>query len=322
MTARAAIVIAAWNAEATLERAARSALAQTAPVEVVVVDDASTDGTAAVAHRLAAADGRLTVLTRSRNGGPGPARNAAIAASRAPWITVLDADDFMEPGRIAALLEIAEAEALDFLADDVFKVREDDVEGPRTRLWSATDFGALDVDAAAFVTANLSSHRGGRREMGFVKPLMRRRFLEEHGLTYADMRLAEDYDLYTRALIRGARFRLIDPRGYVAVWRTSSLSGDHATEDHKAIVDADLRLLATPDLTAETRAAVKAHLMEQRKMLAWRRMIDAVRARSVSGAVACCWAHPAVLADLAGRLGEQVMLRAGRRLSGSRGRRA
>lgn len=95
---RVTVVIAAWNAETTILRAIDSALAQTVPVEVVVVDDRSTDDTRALAEGRASCDPRLTVLSQAENGGPSAARNRAIAESHAPWIAVLDSDDWMEPG--------------------------------------------------------------------------------------------------------------------------------------------------------------------------------------------------------------------------------
>lgn len=311
---RVTVVIAAWNAEATLDRAIESALAQTIPIEVIVVDDASPDSTAAVADSHARRDARVTLLRQIQNQGPAAARNRAIAESRAPWIAVLDSDDFMDPERLEKLVEMAEAEGLDFLADDLFKVSEDDITGPRTRLWSAQDFVPFKVDAEAFVRGNLSTSHGGRREMGFVKPLMKRAFLERYRLQYADMRLGEDYDLYARALILGARFRMINPTGYVAVVRPGSLSGQHPTDAHRALIEADLRMLEMPEADAATRAALRAHLIEERKKWAWRRLIDAVKARDIAAALSCFAAPPAVVFDLLGRLTEQVWLRGSKRL--------
>ncbi|MFN1209054.1 glycosyltransferase family 2 protein, partial [Enterococcus lactis] len=74
----------------TLERAVLSAQAQTAAVEIIIVDDASPDGTLALAQRMAADDPRITVLAQAQNGGPAAARNRAIAESTAPWLAVLD----------------------------------------------------------------------------------------------------------------------------------------------------------------------------------------------------------------------------------------
>jgi succinoglycan biosynthesis protein ExoU len=307
---RATVVIAAWNAEGTILRAVDAALAQTVPVEVVVVDDASTDGTAARVEERAQDAPNLRLLRQPANAGPAAARNRAIDESGAPWIAVLDSDDTMAPDRLERLIARAEAEGLDFLADDIEKVSEDALDGPRSRLYSDEAIGEIDVDAAAFIRANLPSRRAGqRREMGFLKPVMRRAFLDGHGLRYADLRLGEDYELYTRALILGGRFRLTDPRGYLAVVRPGSLSGKHPTEAHAAVMAADQALMSLPQVDTATRKALREHYLEEHKRWSWRRMIDAGRARDPRAMAACFRAPLPVAADLTRRLGNDMLER-------------
>lgn len=309
------ILIAAYNAEETLERAVLSAAAQTLPVEIIVVDDASRDGTAALAERLCRCLPRAQVLRQARNAGPAAARNRAIEASIAPWVTVLDADDHMAPERLARLLAEAEEAGIDFLADDPYRVTSEHDAAPRQRLWGREDFGHVDLSLAQFVAANMHGARGQRSELGFIKPLMRRAFLDRHGLRYAEsMRLGEDYFLYAEALAAGARLRLVDPRGYFAVQREGSLSGIHRTEDLGALVAADQALLRRDDLDSGARKALQRHCLEIRKEWAWRRMIDAVKARDLRAA-SMLWSEPAaVRAALVGKLGEQAWLRGRRRL--------
>jgi glycosyltransferase involved in cell wall biosynthesis len=82
------VVIPAYNAARFLPRCLKSAFAQTLkPVEIIVVDDGSTDDTAAVAAGLGA------IVLRRPNGGPGAARNAGIHFASGEWIALLDADD-------------------------------------------------------------------------------------------------------------------------------------------------------------------------------------------------------------------------------------
>ncbi len=305
-----AILIAAWKAEKTLERAIVSAQAQTVPVEIIVVDDASPDGTLALAQKLAGEDPRITVLAQPENGGPAAARNRAIAESTAPWLTVLDSDDFMESDRLAKMLSLAEAHEADFVADDIYKVAEDDPDGPRSRMYSDHPLGDQWLTTASFVEANLSSKHGGRRELGFLKPLMRRSFLEAKSLSYVDMILGEDYVLYANALANGARFLLTDPAGYVAVVRPDSLSGWHPTHAHADLMAADQALLDRPDLPEEARAALRIHKTEQHKKWAWRKLIDAKRDKSLSGALSAFKAPVPVAIDLGQRLLRDVAQRA------------
>src|SRR5262245_4518179 len=97
----ASVIIPAYNAERFLRQAVESALAQSYPnVEVLVIDDGSTDGTRQLADELAKADGRLRVITQ-QNAGVGAARNRGIAEARGKYIAPLDADDFWYPEKLA-----------------------------------------------------------------------------------------------------------------------------------------------------------------------------------------------------------------------------
>lgn len=316
-----AIIIPAWRATATIGRAVTSALVQSVPCQVIVVDDCSPDATADMAR--AADDGRglLTVLRQDCNQGPAAARNRAIMVSSARWIALLDADDVMEPGRIAGLLAEAEPEgepAWDFVADDLWRVVEGALDGPRTRLVSQDDFSPYTLDFETFVLGNLHGSRGARGELGFLKPMMRRAFLEETGLGYDEtMRLGEDYDLYARALARGARFRVTGPLGYLAVAREGSLSDRHGARDLGGIVASDRALLANENLAARDRQAVQRHLAQVHREWAWMRLIDAVKARAPIEALRCFAGPPGIALSLVRRLAEQVVIRTRRRFFGA-----
>lgn len=306
----ATIVIAAYRAEATLERAIRSASAQTVPVEIVIVDDGSDDGTYAIAEACRQQDPQISAFRMAQNAGPAAARNRGIAESSAPWIAVLDADDHMAPDRIERLVAEAEAQELDFLADDLYRVTDADLWATDNRLWSASDIGQTDITFAAFVEGNRRNRYGQRGELGFVKPLMRRAFLEAHDLSYDPaLRLAEDYLLYAKALAAGARFRLVDPRGYFAVYRGDSLSSQHSTRDLGAIVEADRALATHPDLTPEDLVNLRLHRLDVHKEWAWRRLIDAVHQRDLRTMLGLVVEPPAVVFSLLQKLVEQVAIR-------------
>ncbi len=105
------VIIAAYDAEHTIGRAIRSALDQDGvSVEVIVVDDKSSDGTTAVARSFSQPN--IKVLQLAKNAGPGHARNVAVDAARGRWIAVLDADDEMSPGKLSTMLRRANAGAM------------------------------------------------------------------------------------------------------------------------------------------------------------------------------------------------------------------
>lgn len=100
------VVMPAYNAEKYLRGAVASVLSQTyASWELVVVDDCSTDQTAALLDSLAEVDERVLVIHARENGGVAAARNAAIAAARGSHIAFLDSDDAWHPRKLEWQME-------------------------------------------------------------------------------------------------------------------------------------------------------------------------------------------------------------------------
>jgi glycosyltransferase involved in cell wall biosynthesis len=97
------VVLATYNRRRCLPRAIASVLAQDGvSFELIVVDDASCDGTAGYLATLA--DPRIRTIAAPRNGGPSAARNLGLDAARAGVVAFLDSDDVYRPGRLAAPL--------------------------------------------------------------------------------------------------------------------------------------------------------------------------------------------------------------------------
>jgi glycosyltransferase involved in cell wall biosynthesis len=96
------VIIPVFNREEFLAEAIQSALAQrNANVEILVVDDGSTDGTAHVAEQFR----DLIQYFYQENAGPPAARNRGIAAARGDWLAFLDSDDLWPPDRMQVLLQ-------------------------------------------------------------------------------------------------------------------------------------------------------------------------------------------------------------------------
>ncbi|WP_331376901.1 glycosyltransferase family 2 protein [Sinorhizobium chiapasense] len=291
------IIIAAKNAADTITRAIASALAEPEAAEVIVIDDGSTDDTARTARAADDGSGRLNVIRFEENRGPAAARNHAIAISQSPLLGVLDADDFFFPGRLRQLLS---EDGWDFIADNIAFIDASQAETAHGRIGRFTASPRL-LDLVGFVEGNISRRGVRRGEIGFLKPLMRRSFLEGHRLRYKeDLRLGEDYDLYARALAKGARYKIIHSCGYAAVVRGNSLSGSHRTADLRRLYEADQAILTEGPLSADAASAIRRHERHIRDRYELRHFLDLKNQTGYMSAIGYGLTNPGALPAIVG----------------------
>jgi glycosyltransferase involved in cell wall biosynthesis len=219
---RFSVVIPLYNKAAHVECAVHSALAQThPPVEVIVVDDGSTDGGAGRAEAISG--GRVRVV-RQRNAGVSAARNHGIALARGDWVAFLDADDWQHPMLLAQLARAHSAcPQADLLAAGFRCIR--DASSQCFEPWSVPDCAEVEpvVDLRErwmidipFFTGSVAIRAGRLRAMQPCFPLG-----ESCG---------EDLDLWFRVADE-APVALV--RAQLAAYRTAvngSLSAGHARE--------------------------------------------------------------------------------------------
>lgn len=102
------VIVPAYNAAPTLEQCLTSALeSDVASIEVIVIDDGSSDGSGALMDRIAASDGRVRVLHR-QNAGYGASVNCGFDEARGAYVAILEADDWVLPHAYDELFELAE----------------------------------------------------------------------------------------------------------------------------------------------------------------------------------------------------------------------
>ena len=105
MSVHVSVVMPAYNASPTLIASAESVLAQSfADLELVIVDDASSDATLELAQELAHRDGRVRIVRHHLNGGVARARNSALEASTGAYVAFLDSDDLWLPDKLQVQL--------------------------------------------------------------------------------------------------------------------------------------------------------------------------------------------------------------------------
>jgi glycosyltransferase involved in cell wall biosynthesis len=110
MTPRVSVLIGAYNNASTLEQAIDAILAQTVTdLELVLIDDGSSDATPQVIAAAVARDPRVRALTMGRNVGISRSLNEGLRAARAPVVAVNDADDYSAPERLERQLAVLDA---------------------------------------------------------------------------------------------------------------------------------------------------------------------------------------------------------------------
>ena len=276
---RISVVIPAYNAESSIVRAIASVQRQSErDLEILVIDDASTDATAGEVRRLAAADPRIVPITAARNGGPGVARNLGLARARGEWIAPLDGDDQYLPERLATLASRGEATGADLVSDNLLIVHG---EGGNATLLPAGNDPAAEfwLGAAEFVEGNIG--RGDRipRSYGFLKPMLRADFLHANGLRYPEARFAEDFLFYLHCLLSGGRWLVARRTMYAYHQREGSLTHAHSAADLAYLSAAERALLSHPAVTADPHllAAIRRHCRSVDLAANWFGFAEAVK---------------------------------------------
>lgn len=121
------VVIPVYNIRDYVERCVRSVLAQPdVPLEVLIVDDGSTDDSGAVCDALAAEDSRVTVIHKP-NGGLSDARNYGLCHAQGEYILFMDGDDWLTENVCPGLLQMALQDRADVVIGKAHFLREEPV---------------------------------------------------------------------------------------------------------------------------------------------------------------------------------------------------
>jgi glycosyltransferase involved in cell wall biosynthesis len=191
------LVIATFNHARLLGDAIDSALAQTlSGVDIIVVDDGSTDDTPAVLERYG---GRIRVL-RQPNRGLAAARNTGLAAARGTYVAFLDADDVMAPAKLAEQVAVLErAPTIGWTYCDV--LIETVATGATVRASERFGYAARALDGWLFPELIHGNF------IPAIAPLVRRTALDAAGGFDERLTALEDWDLWLRlALLAEARY--------------------------------------------------------------------------------------------------------------------
>ena len=284
-------IIAAFNAQETIGRAVKSALAQSdVSVEVIVVDDRSADATRERVREIA--DDRIVLVEKRINEGPGAARNVGLALAKGRYIAILDADDSVAPERMARLVARARGADAQIVLDDLEVVDERGSPPSVRPMFGRARLEALPrITLASFIAGNLMFET--EFSLGYMKPIIERDFLRAHGIVYdQELRIGEDYLLIADALAYGARCVVEPTPGYQYHLVDTSISRILKLHHIAAMLEADDRFLARHTLNAEASSAQVQRTRSLREAAAFLDIVDQLKARSALGAIRAALADP------------------------------
>jgi glycosyltransferase involved in cell wall biosynthesis len=257
---RISVVVPAHNAQATVGAAISSALWQTFDdLEVVVVDDGSTDATAAIASAFP----ERVRLVQQENAGVAAARNRGIAESQGELVAFCDADDVLLPRHLEALLAVHDGHGI--ATANCFWLFEGGIHPSKRRYKGG--FPRHDRQRLAILEQNFVS----------TMSLFPRALGDELGGFDTELEVAEDWDFWLRAIYAGRRVTLQPEPLALYRWGSTSLSADRSRMDEHA--DAVLRKAAARnDLTSDERSYLERRLAGPSPAQLTRQADEALRA--------------------------------------------
>lgn len=185
------VVMSAYNVGEYIEQAVKSVLAQSfaGEMELIVVDDASTDGTAGILAELAHEDSRVRLITHGQNMGAGQARRTGIEAARGEYIITVDGDDWLRSDFLAHLHKVAKETGAEIVSGGISVMKENDA-------WECVSYGNLTTEGDDKVTKFwgekivFMNNKLIHRRLHELVPYCTRRFIEDTPVIVPMMQLA------------------------------------------------------------------------------------------------------------------------------------
>ena len=170
------IIVPAYNAERYLEQCIESLRAQThTNIEIIIINDGSTDRTADIMYKFSQADGRVKIFSKS-NAGVSAARNDGLNIATGEYICFVDADDYLANDFVEYLLEIAEKTRAEFVVSKSWFTKKDEKQEDIQTIESLTseDATALLLSPEVIVSCGNKMYRRDfieRNQLRFLNTL-------------------------------------------------------------------------------------------------------------------------------------------------------
>lgn len=213
---KVSVIIPVYNVEKYLRECLDSVINQTLKeIEIICVDDGSTDSSLEILREYERKEPRLTVLTQ-QNKFAGVARNAGLAIARGEYCAFLDSDDFFEANALKALYTTATKNNLDMIKCSFCYYENDTGKTYQTKY---SQNGAADGD----LRGRVISFADAPEKLIYVgdvpwNGLYRRQFILDNGIEFNSLRCVNDHSFFVHCLIKAKRFMVVDT--IIAYYRT------------------------------------------------------------------------------------------------------
>lgn len=263
------IVVPSYNVEAYLERGLRSLYDErlAGALEVIIVDDGSTDTTPAIAQRFVDREPRIFKLVSKENGGHGSTINTGLAVATGKYFRVVDGDDWVDTEGLVRLTEQLRALDADLVVDEK---REVDMKTGASKLFPLVE-GTVTGQVLPFSTVC--------RDPAISSQIMihtltvRTQLMRDAGVRLLEHTFYEDYEYVVKASVPAASIVFFDLEVYQYLVGNANQSVSHANyvkrwDDHERVVLELLHYLGecrahADDFTPEALAylSYKVHLI-------------------------------------------------------------
>ncbi len=227
MSVDVSVIIPLYNARDFLKFTIDSVLNQTLKnLEVIVVDDCSTDGSLELCRELYGNNERVRIIQQPKNGGPGAARNTGIRSASGEYVAFVDSDDAILPDTLRNLFEAAQKFGADVVHNTKACYPLPDGEGnmPLKLIDDSVELFINDMDKNPYTEVTLLSDdfvlrleewKNRRIAWSVWSKLFRREFILSNEIFFSDMKLAEDMVFCFECLFRTNKYVIVPGGGYI-----------------------------------------------------------------------------------------------------------
>ena len=309
MTPFISVIVPVYNMERLVGRCLRSIVGQSfKDIELLVIDDGSTDGSREVIGRFVASDPRVRCYSIS-NSGVSTARNFGLDKAEGEYIVFIDADDEIEEDYLNNIVDNAKASMADVLIWGIKYCHKDScVEERKPKLHGR-------YDRKSFLLAFPEDHYGKHKGLyGFVSnKLIKRSLVEEYGLRFDEsMILMEDYVFFLDCYSRATSFFCFPETGYrYNIFETPKGSIRYSDSMYRQLINAHSKcagLLASEGVLTEENERFVSEAIGELSLALFLEMRDPVYSKVKSG-MAFLWDNPYCVLSLSRKQTNKVSLK-------------